>query len=43
MSDKTVCVTDMGYAGLPLALVFSERPGARGFGVDAGHDRGLKR
>jgi len=43
LKDKTVCIADPDHAGLPLALAFSERPGARGFGVDAGHDRGLKR
>ncbi len=43
LKDKTVCIADPDHAGLPLALAFSERPGARGFGVDAGHDRGLDR
>ena len=44
LKDKTVCIAGLGYAGLPLALAFSEHPGARGFGVDAGGpDRGLKR
>ena len=44
LKDKTVCIICLGYAGLPLALAFSEHPGARGFGVDAGGpDRGLKR
>ena len=43
MSDKTISVTDPDHAGLPLALAFPGRPGARGFGVDAGPDRGLKR
>ena len=36
MNDKTISVTDPDYAGLSLALTFSERPGAGGFGVDAG-------
>ena len=44
LKDKTVCIADPDHAGLPLALAFSEHPGARGFGVDAGvPDRGLKR
>jgi len=34
--DITVCDTDPDYVGLPLALAFSEHPGAGGFGVDAG-------
>ncbi len=36
LKDKTISVTDPDHAGLPLALTPSERPGACGFGVDAG-------
>ena len=36
LKDKTVCIAGLGYVGLPLALAFSEHPGAGGFGVDAG-------
>jgi len=43
LNDKNISIADPDHAGLPLALAFSERPGARGFGVDAGHDRGLDR
>ena len=44
LNRKTISIICLGYAGLPLALAFSEHPGARGFGVDAGGpDRGLKR
>ena len=31
---KTVCVTDMGYVGLPLVLAFPGHPGVIGFDVD---------
>jgi len=34
MSDKTVCVTDLGYVGLPLVLAFPGHPGVIGFDVD---------
>ena len=43
MKDKTVCIADPDYVGLPLALAFSEHPGVVGFDVDAGQDRRLKR
>ena len=44
LNRKTTIIADPDHAGLPLALAFSEHPGARGFGVDAGGpDRGLKR
>ena len=36
LKDKTVCIAGLGYVGLPLALAFSEHPGAIGFDVDAG-------
>ena len=36
LKDKTILIADPDHAGLPLALAFSERPGAGGFGVDAG-------
>ena len=42
LKDKTISIADPDYAGLPLALAFPERQGARGLGVDAGNDRGLK-
>jgi hypothetical protein len=36
LNHKTISVTDPDHAGLPLTLAFPERPGAGGFGVDAG-------
>jgi hypothetical protein len=36
LKDKTISIADPDHAGLPLALAFSEHPGTRGFGVDAG-------
>ena len=39
LEDTNISVTDPNHAGLPLALAFSEHPGAGGFGVDAVHDR----
>ena len=36
MSDKTIIIADPDYAGLPLALAFSEHPGVSGFDVDVG-------
>ena len=36
LKDKTVCVTGLGYVGLPLALAFSGHLKTIGFDVDAG-------
>jgi UDPglucose 6-dehydrogenase/UDP-N-acetyl-D-galactosamine dehydrogenase len=41
MNDKTVCVTGLGYVGLPLALAFSGHLKTIGFDVDAGKIREL--
>ena len=43
LNDKTVCITGLGYVGLPLAPAFSEHPGVVGFDVDSRHDHRLKR
>jgi UDP-N-acetyl-D-mannosaminuronate dehydrogenase len=43
LKDKTINIARLDYAGLPLALAFSEHPGVVGFGVDSGHDHRLKR
>ncbi len=39
LSDTTISITDPDYAGLPLALPFSEHLRAISFDVDAGQDR----
>ena len=36
LNGKTVCIASLGYAGLPLALVFSRHLKTIGFDVDAG-------
>ena len=36
MNDKTVCIADPDYVGLPLAIVFSEHMRTISFDVDAG-------
>ena len=41
LNSKTVCVTGLGYVGLPLALAFSEHLGTIGFDVDVGKIKGL--
>jgi UDP-N-acetyl-D-mannosaminuronate dehydrogenase len=34
LNNKTVCITDLGYVGLPLALTFSRHLKVIGFDVD---------
>ena len=41
LNSKTVCVTGLGYVGLPLALAFSEHLETVGFDVDVGKIKGL--
>ena len=41
LKDKTVCITGLGYVGLPLALAFSEHLRVIGFDVDADKTREL--
>ncbi len=36
LNNKTVCVADPDYVGLPLALALPGHPGVVGFDVDAG-------
>jgi len=36
LNNETISITDLGYAGLPLTLAFSEHQGVVGFDVDAG-------
>ena len=35
LKDKTVCVTCLGYVGLPLAVAYSKHPKITGFDVDS--------
>ena len=41
LKDKTVCITGLGYVGLPLALAFSGHLRVIGFDVDADKIREL--
>jgi UDP-N-acetyl-D-galactosamine dehydrogenase len=34
LNNKTICITDRGYVGLPLALTFSRYLKVIGFDVD---------